>query len=65
MSKFKKEGIDKIFDAYNGDLKPLLDRLGKLSDLSRDYGSFSGAAEGTETDVKFIYEVAAITSDEE
>ena len=60
MSKFKKQGVDKITAAYNDELTPLLDRLSKLSELSRDYTNFSGAAKGVDTDVKFIYETAAI-----
>lgn len=63
LSKFKKQGLDKIVEAYNGDLKPLCDRLEMLTQLSRDYKNFSGAANGVETDVKFIYETDAIKSD--
>ena len=60
MNKFKKDGIDKIVKVYSDDLSPLFDRLGKLTELSRDYTSFSGAANGVDTEVKFIYETDAI-----
>lgn len=63
--KFKKQGVDKIIKAYNGDIKPLCDRLSKLSELAGDYTNFSGAANGAKTDVKFIYETDAIKPNKE
>ena len=60
MKDFNRKGIDKIISTYDNDLKPLYDRLGMLSDLSRDYGSFSGSAQGVETEVRFIYETDPI-----
>ena len=65
MEKFKKEGIDKIIDAYDDDIKPLFDRLEQLQKLSEEYDSFSGIADGVEGEVKFIYETAAIEAKDE
>lgn len=60
MKTFKKDGIDKIVSAYKNDLTPLFDRFGKLTELSRDYTNFSGAAGDMNTEVKFIYQTEAI-----
>lgn len=60
MNKFKEQGIDKILNAYNNDIEPLIKRLEKLTDISREQGSFSGAADGMQTEVRFIYETDAI-----
>lgn len=60
MEKFKKEGIDKIAEAYNNDVKELIDRLKKLSDISKAYNSFSGIGNGMDGKVKFIYTIDGI-----
>ena len=60
MKKFKEEAIDKIIGIYSDDLEPLSERVKALTKLSGEYNSFSGHAEGVESEVKFIYETAAI-----
>ena len=63
MRKFRREGINKILNAYNDDITPLLDRLDALGELGRNYNNFSGAAKGVDGEVKFIYEAAAVTAE--
>ena len=63
MKKFRREGIDKIINAYNDDITPLLDRLDALKEASKAYDNFSGKAADTEGEVKFIYETAPVAVD--
>ena len=60
MTEFKTQAIDKILDAYNDDLQPLIDRLKEMKKLSDEYNTFSGIAEGVEGEVKFIYETDSV-----
>lgn len=60
MAKYKDEGIGKLLDIYNNDLKGLIDRLDALKKAAEDSTTFSGAADGVESSVKYIYETAAI-----
>ncbi len=60
MAKYKDEGIGKLLDIYNNDLKGLIDRLDALKTAAEDSTTFSGAADGVESSVKYIYETAAI-----
>ncbi len=58
--EFDKEGISKIVDAYNGDLKPFADRLQAVLDAGDDYQTFTGLAKGVNGSVKFIYKMDAV-----
>ena len=60
-----KEGINKIVNAYNGDLKPLANRLQAVIDAGEDYQSYTDIADGVNGSVKFIYKTAAIKTAEE
>lgn len=60
MEKFKKEGIDKIANAYNNDIKELIDRIKSLTDISKEYNSFSGIENNMDGKVKFIYTIDGI-----
>ena len=60
MQKFRTEAVGKILDLYSSDIAPLTERIKVLTDMSAEYDSFSGHAEGTVSEVKFIYETAAI-----
>ncbi len=59
------EGIGKLLDIYNNDLKGLIDRLDALKTAAEDSTTFSGAADGVESSVKYIYETAAIEKADE
>ncbi len=60
MQKFDKEGISAITDAYQGDAKGLISRLHTLSNLAKEYKSFSGIADAMEGSVKFVYRTQSI-----
>lgn len=55
--EFNDEGISKIVNAYDGDLKPLADRLQAIIDAGNDYQSFTGLAKDSKGSVKFIYKL--------
>ncbi len=61
--QFNEEGINKILDAYNGDLKPLTNKLQAVIDAGEDYQTYSAIADGQTGSVKFIYKLASIESD--
>lgn len=60
MLKFNEDGISKIVNSYNGDLKPFANKLQAMLDASKDYNSFAGISDGTKGNVKFIYKVDEI-----
>lgn len=63
MVEFDEEGISRIVNSYNGDLKPLTDRLQAVLDAGKDYQSFSGAAEGAKGSVKFVCRLDAVKAE--
>ena len=60
MVQFNEEGINKILDAYNGDLKPFTDKLQAVIDAGEEYQTYSAIADGQKGSVKFIYKLASI-----
>lgn len=60
MVRFNEEGINKILDAYNGDLKPFTDKLQAVIDAGEEYQTYSAIADGQTGSVKFIYKLASI-----
>lgn len=54
MSEFDKNGISKISNLVNGDVKDLASRLEKLQELSNEYNNFTMANKDTADSVKFI-----------
>ncbi len=60
MVQFNEEGINKILDAYNGDLKPFTDKLQAVIDAGEEYQTYSAIADGQTGNVKFIYKLASI-----
>ncbi len=54
MTKFDTEGIQKIVNLVNGDLKDFKARAEKLKDLANEYTTYSGNDENAETIVKFV-----------
>ena len=60
MVQFNEEGINKILDAYNGDLKPFTDKLQAVIDAGEEYQTYSAIADGQTGCVKFIYKLASI-----
>ncbi len=64
--EFNEKGINKILDAYNGDIKPLANKLQATLDAGADYQSYAGIADGANGSVKFVYKLGSIkTADAE
>ena len=61
MRQFKSEAVDKLMKVYNEDIKNLMDKLSATAQASGEYKNCSGIAEGTDGEVKFIYETEAVT----
>lgn len=64
MVEFNEQGINKIVNAYKGDLKPLANRLQAMIDAGEDYQSYSDIADGANGSVKFIYKLDSIKEDQ-
>lgn len=60
MEKFDEEGIQKITNAFEGDLNNVVDRLHDVADGANAYNNFSGIASGATGKVKFIFKTAGI-----
>ena len=63
LKELDEQGIQKITDLFSGDLGTLSARLQAIADVSKDYNSYSGIADGMDGQVKFVYETDAISSD--
>ena len=61
MTKFKQEAVDKIMNIYRDDIKELMNKLSAVTSASGKYNNFSGIADGTDGEVKFIYETEGIS----
>lgn len=58
--EFNESGIEKIVNSYNGDIKPLLERMQAVIDAGSEYQTYTDIADGVNGSVKFIYKTAAI-----
>lgn len=63
MKKFDEEGIQKLADAYNGDIKGLIERMKATVEASKKYQTFSGKAEDVEGSVQFIFRTEGIEAE--
>lgn len=61
MQKYYDEGISAILDAFNGDIDKFVTRMRATVDLSKDYDSYGGKAEGMTSSTKFIYRTESIS----
>lgn len=64
MVEFDEKGISKIVNSYNGDIKPLTDKLQAMLDADEDYQTFTSIADGVNGSVKFIYKLDSIKVDD-
>ena len=55
LKEFNEKGISKLTSLAGDDLDSLVTRIKATVEVSRDYKSFAGIADGTDGDVKFIY----------
>lgn len=60
MVKFNKEGISKLVEACNGDVKDLLDRIDAVVQAGENYTTFTGLAKQQVGSVKFIIKTDAV-----
>ena len=65
METFDKEGISKICDVINGDVKDLTEKVEKLTELSKEYNNFTMLNDGNEAQVKFIMIIDAVKKQED
>lgn len=63
MSKFDQEGIEKIYNYVNGDVKDLQTRVEKLQDLANEYNTFTMADGSATSSVKFIMMIDKLGQD--
>lgn len=54
IKNFNEQGIQKIYNYINKDVRNLSIRLQKLTELAEDYNNFTLVDEGNESEVKFI-----------
>lgn len=59
LAEFDEKGVQKIVDAFGGDLALLAERLEATADAAKNYRTFSGGEED-DGQVKFIYRTEAI-----
>ena len=62
--KFDKDAIQKLTDAYDGDVKTLLNKLEAVAKAGREYETFTKKAQGTKGSVKFIFRTEAVKAQE-
>jgi len=60
LMEFDEEGVQKLVNAFDGDLSGLADRLEALRDVSERYNSFSGISGEMDGQVKFIWRTEAV-----
>lgn len=60
MSKFDKDGIQKITDLMDGDLTGVVDRLEAVQDYAKEYDSYGGCLKNMDSTTKFIYKTDSI-----
>ncbi|MEY8390980.1 hypothetical protein AALA98_06335 [Lachnospiraceae bacterium 45-W7] len=65
MVQFDEDGIQKLMDAYDGDVKELLNKLEAVAKAGKEYQTFSKVADGTKGSVKFIFRTEAIKAEEQ
>ena len=65
MEQFNVEGINKIADFVNNDLKQATDKVEKLQKLAKDYNTFTNVSKGTNGNIKFILVIDSIKVKEE
>ena len=64
MKQFNEDGIKKIVNYINGDVKDLKERTEALKDLANDYNNFSGIDQNSKGTVSFVIIVDNIKKDD-
>ena len=61
--EFNSQAIDKLVEAYNGDIKSLTDRICALAEAGTEYDTFTAIPEGKTGMTKFIIKTAGISAE--
>lgn len=59
LCEFNERGIEKLVDAFDGDIASLGERLKEIRELSADCDTYSGKPDGMNGTLKFIYRTEA------
>ena len=62
LEKFNEEGVQKIIELVDNDMKGIVTRLKATIDVSKNYRNFSGISDDMGGQVKFIYRTEEIKS---
>lgn len=60
LEEFDKKAIQKMADAYHGDVKELTERMKAVAKAGEDYGTLCGAADDMDAVTKFIIRTDAV-----
>ncbi len=60
MLKFDEEGIQKLYEAFDGDLTEFADRVSAIQEAGKGYTTFGGSSEEEHSSVKFIIKTDSI-----
>lgn len=58
--KLDEEGIEKLYEAFDGDLTDFADRITAIQKAGSNYTSFGGTEDGVDSSVKFIIKTDSI-----
>lgn len=61
ISEYKTEAIDKLADAFGGDIGKVTSRINAMKELSEDYKSYAGIKDRMNGSTKFIIETEAVS----
>ena len=60
LKEFDEKGVQKLVDAFGGDLGGLMDRVDAIKTVSGHYNSFSGISPDMDGQVKFVWRTRAV-----
>lgn len=60
LKEFDQQGVQKLVNAFGGDLGGLMDRLDAVKAVSQRYNSFSGISGGMDGQVTFVWRTDAV-----
>lgn len=61
IAEYKSEAIDKLADAFGGDISKVTSRIDAMKELSTNYKSYAGIKDGMNGSTKFIIETEAVS----
>ena len=65
IQRFRLDGTGKLQKEYDDTIKTVVERFRSLTEGADSYKSFSGIADGMDGKVKFIFQTAGVSSDDE